>query len=925
MVMRNTDKINLKQNRKQKESRLRSAAAGRSNIALKSERLIRPIPKGNQTEQALSKANRALRAISACNQILIRVREEREILERICRVITDLAGYRLAWVGYAANDKTKTVLPMAQSGFDQGYLKAVRVSWADNKFGRGPTGTAIRTGRPSIVRDILHDPTYTPWRAAARQRGYQSSIALPLNSNGESIGVLNIYAADKDAFDDEEVSLLTELADDLAYGISVLRTRANQELAERELRSNEERYRRLFEDSPISLWEQDFSAVKQHLEKLRHQGITDFRAYFDDHPMVVTECEREARVLDVNQATLKLYQARNKADLLKNLAEVLGGEARKDFQDELVWIAEGKTEFEWQGVNRTLDGEQLKISLRWSAAPGYEDTLSKVLVSVIDITARNREDEAMARQTEELARLYRASESLISSTPFVLQTLAQTIVQVVFQEFGQANCSVFLVQEGSKELSRIAVAGPYADQVSKAQLTMDGPGQVPKAIRSSCVINTPDVRAIPAYLPNWEAARAELTLPLKVGETVIGAIDVQSTEPGAFHADDERLMSVFAKQAALTLEHARLYAQTEQRMQNLASLRAIDSAISSSFDVGFTLGILLDQVTKQLGVHAADVLIFNATSQTFKFVSGRGFHTQALQHTDLRLGDGYAGRAARERKVVIIQDLARNTGGLKRSAEFLQEGFYTYVGVPLIAKGQVKGVLEIFQRKAFELDQEQQTFLEMLAGQAAIAIDSAQLFENLQSSNSELMMAYDETIEGWSRAMDLRDKETEGHTQRVTELTLRLAASMGFGGTDLVHIRRGTLLHDIGKIGVPDEILHKPGTLTEEEWVIMRKHPQFAYDMLAPIIYLRPAIDIPYCHHEKWDGTGYPRGLKGEQIPLAARIFAVVDVWDALCSDRPYRKAWPEEKVRRYIEGQPGKHFDPHIVEVFLREVSGVG
>jgi putative nucleotidyltransferase with HDIG domain len=240
----------------------------------------------------------------------------------------------------------------------------------------------------------------------------------------------------------------------------------------------------------------------------------------------------------------------------------------------------------------------------------------------------------------------------------------------------------------------------------------------------------------------------------------------------------------------------------------------------------------------------------------------------------------------------------------------------------LIAKGQVKGVLEIFQRSPIELNQEQRAFLEMLAGQAAIAIDSHQLFENLQGSNAELMMAYDETIEGWSRAMDLRDKETEGHTQRVTELTLRLANSMGFKGEELVHVRRGALLHDIGKMGVPDEILRKPGALTEEEWVVMRKHPQLAYEMLAPIFYLRPAMDIPWCHHEKWDGTGYPQSLKGEQIPLAARIFAVVDVWDALSSDRPYRKAWPEDKVRTYIQEQSGKHFDPRIVEIFLKEVS---
>jgi len=185
-------------------------------------------------------------------------------------------------------------------------------------------------------------------------------------------------------------------------------------------------------------------------------------------------------------------------------------------------------------------------------------------------------------------------------------------------------------------------------------------------------------------------------------------------------------------------------------------------------------------------------------------------------------------------------------------------------------------------------------------------------------------MAYDETIEGWSRAMDLRDEETEGHSRRVTELTLRLANIMMIKPEELLQIRRGALIHDIGKIGIPDSILRKPGPLTDEEWVIMRRHPQLAHDMLAPIIYLRLAIDIPWCHHEKWDGTGYPRGLKGDEIPLAARIFAVVDVWDALCSDRPYRKAWPVDKVRSYIQEQAGKYFDPRIVESFLKELSRV-
>jgi putative nucleotidyltransferase with HDIG domain len=183
-------------------------------------------------------------------------------------------------------------------------------------------------------------------------------------------------------------------------------------------------------------------------------------------------------------------------------------------------------------------------------------------------------------------------------------------------------------------------------------------------------------------------------------------------------------------------------------------------------------------------------------------------------------------------------------------------------------------------------------------------------------------MAYDATIEGWSQALDLRDHETEGHTRRVTEMTLALAREMGLQD-ELNQVRWGALLHDIGKIGIPDEILFKPSALTEEEWARMREHPVYAYRMISPIEFLRPALDIPYCHHEKWDGTGYPRGLKSEEIPLAARIFAVVDVWEALNSDRPYRKAWAREEAIEYIQTQKGKHFDPQVVDVFMRKVVG--
>jgi HD-GYP domain-containing protein (c-di-GMP phosphodiesterase class II) len=443
---------------------------------------------------------------------------------------------------------------------------------------------------------------------------------------------------------------------------------------------------------------------------------------------------------------------------------------------------------------------------------------------------------------------------------------------------------------------------------------------IPLAIRTNKVVNVGDVHSAPDYVPGWEAAQSELAIPLKVGSDVIGAIDVQSSEPNAFSPDDERLMTVFAEKAALALGHSRLNTQIEVRLQQLTALRTIDMAISGSFDINLTLGVLLDQLTGQLGVHAVDILVFNATTQTFKFACERGFRTQLLHHTQLKFGAGYAWRAIRERRVIVVPDIQVEPDGLQRSPDLSDEQFVAYLGMPLIAKGQIKGVLEVFHREPLDLEKEGYGFLEMLAGQAAIAIDNAELFDRLQRSNADLTMAYDSTLEGWASALELRDKETEGHTRRLTELTIQLARALGVKEKDMVHIYRGALLHDIGKVGVPDSIVLKPGPLTEDEWVIMRKHPQYSYDMLSPIAYLRLALDIPYCHHEKWDGTGYPRGLKGEQIPLAARIFAVVDVWDALISDRPYRKAWQEAKARQYIQEQAGLYFDPQIVQAFLQE-----
>ena len=366
-------------------------------------------------------------------------------------------------------------------------------------------------------------------------------------------------------------------------------------------------------------------------------------------------------------------------------------------------------------------------------------------------------------------------------------------------------------------------------------------------------------------------------------------------------------------------ERKRAEEEIKRHLNRLTALRAIDVAIASSLDLSLALNVLLDQVTSQLQVDAAAVLLFNPHTQVLELAAARGFRSHEIQRTRLRLGEGLAGRAALERRMVSSENLTDEGRSFTRADLLVKERFRSYYAAPLVAKGQVEGVLEVFHRGPFEATTDWLDFLVALAGQAAIAVDNVTLFSDVQTANMELKAAYDNTLEGWVRALDLRDKETEGHTQRVTDLTVRLARALDVPEADLLHVYRGALLHDIGKMAIPDAVLLKPGPLTPQERQVIERHPGYAYEFLSSIPYLRPALDIPYCHHEKWDGTGYPRGLKGEQIPLVARIFAVADVWDALRSDRPYRKGWSDEQALQYIREQSGTHFDPKVAGLFLK------
>ncbi len=858
--------------------------------------------------------------------------------------------------------------------------------------------------------------------------------------------------------------------------------------AENAIRASEERFRNIFEFSGIPIWVEDFTDVMKEIEKLRQQGVTDLRAYVEEHPEFIPHVTGQIRVVDVNSAVLKLLEVDNKESLLGPLSKVFSYDVLANFREEIFAIAEGKTYFEGETYSVTA-GRKRRDEWVIASIPDRKNSLDRVLVTVLDISDRKQREREM-QTLAAVSSALRHAQTRVEMLPVILDQLlvllhatgtaiamrdlmagngrieaargtwkdfvdmiipsnirvfgqvvetgqplvtddlsgliadeapeygeaitaggvncmaaipllaneenigviyigrrepftpleigiltsiadmsANAIQRVtahelalrraeqlaIVNEIGRALAETLDIEQIYEQLHRAAfhllpnshalfismheaerrlisyVFGLERDQrLSQAQLSSlpwqsSDEKRQRQVAQSGQPVIVNDLADGPGIVPprgeadtGEPAMRSALFVPMIAHNNVIGVLQVQSHMTARYTEADAELLSVVANTAAAAIENARLFDEVNHRIDQLQALHDIDSAISSSHDLRITLDILLSNTLSLLGVDAADVLQLNAFTYNLEYTAGQGFRTPFGEIERLPFEEGFAGRVASQRNTLILTDPLREQSSPTFARFIRAEGFVNYVGMPLIAKGMLIGILEIYHRTSLPMNAYWLDLLKALAGQAALAIDNTELFMRLQESNTQLVMAYDATIEGWSRALDLRDKETEGHTRRVTELTLELARSMQIPESELIHIRRGALLHDIGKMGVPDPILLKTGKLTGEEWQIMRRHPQYAFDLLSPIRYLQQSLDIPYSHHEHWDGNGYPRGLKGELIPLAARLFAIVDVWDALRSDRPYRPAWPEEQVIEYIKGLSGKQFDPRVVDAFL-------
>ena len=368
---------------------------------------------------------------------------------------------------------------------------------------------------------------------------------------------------------------------------------------------------------------------------------------------------------------------------------------------------------------------------------------------------------------------------------------------------------------------------------------------------------------------------------------------------------------------SMQLLQSKVSEQLNTAQRQLQALVGVGHVINSSLGLEAVLDEVMDTVIALMRAERG-LLMLRDTRGEFPVEAARGMDQANLDGTDFSVSKTIVRRVAETGEPVLTTN-AQEDPRFERQRSVVAHSLRSILCVPLKLKDEIIGVIFVDSRVYSGLFEESDLeILSAFADQAAVAIENARMFENLQRANDELRDAYDATLRGWALTLELRDKETEGHTQRVTSLTKVLAQKLGIVGEELEHIERGALLHDIGKMAIPDYILLKQGSLTLTERKFMELHPDFAKDLLEKIEYLHPAIDIPYCHHEKWDGSGYPQNLRGEEIPFAARIFAVVDVWDALTSTRRYRERLEPDKVREIIRSESGKHFDPRVVDAFL-------
>ncbi len=803
------------------------------------------------------------------------------------------------------------------------YLWDAGRRWPEQRLplDQGLSGYVLRHGRPVLISDVTQTPELLSHRFGAKQE-VQSVLAVPMRLGEQVIGMLAVQSYRPDAYQEDDIPPLEMLAAHVAVALETARLFGR----EQQQRRRAEALTRIAATLTATLDEQQVIAqVLEQVGQVLPNTATNLMQIEGDTARVVAH--RGYRELGLGEFMDRLQLPVSETPNLRTMLQTRRAIIIPDIRQDPDWInlTDASPLRSYAGAPlRTPEGVLGFLNVDALEPGAFRQEQADLLQAFADqaaIALQNaRRYGEVQRRVTELESVRRASLQLTRSLN-LKQVLGAILEQAL--ALAQGDDAHIFLYDGQHLTFGAAMWGGQLQDHPISEPRPDGVTY--RVARSGQPLFIQQAAEHELYADYQGAPGTMISLPLKIGERVVGVMNMAHERPRPLDAHERRALELLADQAAVAIENARLYTQTQEQLRRMEALHRIDMLISSAVDLQLTLGTLCDFLRSLLQVDAAAVLLYNPYLRALTCKALQGFRVTTAARLRGRLGEGLVGSLVLQPQPLVVNERDPLLQDPRLGTVAADERFAFYAAVPLISKGEVRGVIEVFHRRPKTTDADWLDFLETIAGQAAIAIDQAELFQELQRANQEIHLAYEATLEGWARALEFRDQETEGHSRRVVDLTLRLAEALGVPTSERVHIRRGALLHDIGKMGVPDHILLKAGPLTEEEWAIMREHPKYAYELLRHIPYLQPALDIPHYHHERWDGSGYPEGLKGNQIPLAARIFAVVDVWDALSSDRPYRPAWPPEKVAAYLRENAGKLFDPDIVDVFLQVLQEQG
>lgn len=856
-----------------------------------------------QAEEALQNQVRELSVLHAVALISSTAENADELIQRVTDVISDTLISDNCGV-LLLNETQDTLIPHPS------YRgREIEKTGGNLPVTKGISGRVATTRRAMRVRDVRLEPAY--FEISSRTR---SELCVPIMSGSKIFGVLNVERDRPDAFTDSDERLLTTIAGELANAMQRIQLNELENSRRRQAETVLQATKVLASllDLP-SLYE----AILEWLYKIVPYDSASILEIEGEYVRITAT----KGLPSPEKAMGHLYPADNILCRIMNESgrALIIDDCREDPRFERWGDAEHTRG--WMGVPLISRGQVLGYLTLDSRSPNaYTQSDAVAAQTFAHQAAASLENAKLYTETkqrlEELEMVSRVSSALRTAKS------ADEMLPILLEELKTSlhtdTATILLYNPESNELTPEATSGWLSSLPKKT--FKPGEGIIGTVFSTGAPHISREITDDPAAIPQnakfFGSGWGSIAVPIHTTLDTIGVIIVAIRKPQQIEDRHIRLMTTLAEIAGNAIYRSRLYERSEEQIRRLTTLREMDTAIASSLDLRIVMDIFTEHLSTKMGVDAVRILIFNPDSQMLECFTASGFVQPSIAGRPISIGEGITSQILLSRQECYIEDIERERPDLKPET-LHNEGFRSYYALPLFSKGAARGIIETYFRCAFIPSADWRDFFKTLAGQITVAIDNAQLFENLQRTNQELSLAYDTTLEGWGRALELRDKETQGHTRRVTNLTVELARKMGVPESEMTNIRRGALLHDIGKMGVPDHILRKPGKLTEEEIREMRKHPQYAYDLLSPIAYLRPTLDIAYCHHEWWNGEGYPRGLKNTEIPLSARIFAVVDVWDALLSDRPYRKAWQIEDVMQYITDLSGKQFDPAVVNAF--------